>query len=180
MGHRHWSSFGLVHVEPFNEVHQLLCRTWDCCIWVTFSNSDNTTTPAVCVSEFLARTRACGRRRSIALPKNSSCGWVVFVAMNQSELVLHFRQPTGSIVTINLCIYSFFGWIYTLIVLSHWFQCCGNCVTCALRGVWQAVAPYLPRENPQLSPAIYELVLNEFLQVNQSVSMFCLLVSCLA
>ena len=33
----------------------------------------------------------------------------------------------------------------------------------------QALAPYLPRDNPQLSEMVYELVLNEFLQSDAEV-----------
>ena len=33
----------------------------------------------------------------------------------------------------------------------------------------QVLAPYLPHDDPRLSPAIYEMVLNEFLQLNHEV-----------
>ena len=34
----------------------------------------------------------------------------------------------------------------------------------------KAIAPYLPRDEPKLSPGIYEMVLNEFLQTDYVVS----------
>ena len=33
----------------------------------------------------------------------------------------------------------------------------------------KAITPYLPRGEPKLSPAIYEMVLNDFLQTDQQV-----------
>lgn len=41
-----------------------------------------------------------------------------------------------------------------------------QCLQCFL----QVIASYLPRENPTLDPAIYELVLYEFLRANVKVS----------
>lgn len=35
---------------------------------------------------------------------------------------------------------------------------------------FQAILPYIPQKNPQLSPAVYELVLNTFLQEDCTVS----------
>ena len=32
--------------------------------------------------------------------------------------------------------------------------------------IFQSLAPYLPRDDPRLNPAIYEMVLNEFLQTD--------------
>jgi hypothetical protein len=34
----------------------------------------------------------------------------------------------------------------------------------------KAIAPYLPKGDPKLEPAVYEMVLNEFLQINEEVS----------
>ena len=39
----------------------------------------------------------------------------------------------------------------------------------------KAIAPYLPREEPKLSPGVYEMVLNEFLQTDHVVSVHCLM-----
>ena len=38
----------------------------------------------------------------------------------------------------------------------------------------KAIAPYLPRDEPKLSPGVYEMVLNEFLQTDHVVSMHCI------
>ena len=36
----------------------------------------------------------------------------------------------------------------------------------------QAIAPYLPKGDHKLSPAIYEMVLNEFLHTDEQVTIF--------
>ena len=65
----------------------------------------------------------------------------------------------------ELTFYSLFVLVLCLFLVSP-INCRPYCIFFIC---FQVLAPYLPRSDPQLSPTIYELVLNDFLNTDAEV-----------